>query len=129
MKKLFSKSAEATAEKIDALEIELARERAINQFKAREIDDLKAALSAQGKRLVNAQGRQSDSLAEVNAELKQQLAENRTLISELNAKHLRLEQQLAKAVRSRDNNKASVERMKKQRNRLRAALGSKSISS
>lgn len=128
MKKLFSKS-EAAAEKIDALEIHVHQLRGMLQGKDREIEDLKAELNVQGKRLVDAQTHQQQSSKDVSTELKQQLADNRTTISELNAKNLRLEQQLAKAVRARDNNKASVERMKKQRNRLRAALESTSVPS
>ena len=126
MKNPFSKSAEEAAEKIDALEIHVHQLTGMLQGKAGEIEDLKAELTAQSKRLAAAQTDQHQSSKDISTELQQELAENRTTINELSAKNVRLEQQLAKAVRSRDNNKASVERMKKQRNRLRAALESQS---
>jgi len=127
MKKLFSKNAETAAEKIDQLDIHVHQLKGMLQGKDQEIEQLKAELNAQGKRLAETQTDQREPSAHVHAECQQQLINHQSTIEQLRAENLRLTQQLAKAVRSRDNNKASVERMKKQRNRLRAALESKSV--
>lgn len=131
MKNPFSKEAEKAAERIETLEAHIIQQNGMLQGKNREIDDMKAQLETQAQRLVDALERDSDHLVSVNTELenqlkaaqaalKQQFEKDQHTIRTLRDNNQQLQAQLDRAHRSRDNNKAAVMRMKRQRDRLKA---------